>query len=93
MSLQLTIPEDFKYVLVGTFGTVLVTTFLNFRINQFRKEANVAYPAVYADNSEISKDKAKFRFNCAQRGVQNLLELYPHQVILIVIWMFAFFLS
>mmetsp|Transcript_22348 Transcript_22348/g.37881 ORF Transcript_22348/g.37881 Transcript_22348/m.37881 type:complete len:149 (+) Transcript_22348:86-532(+) len=70
------IPSEFALALAGVSLTGVTLVALNGFVGKARKEAGVPYPALYADNAEASKDKKKHRFNCAQRGVQNLLETY-----------------
>jgi len=45
----------------------------------------VKYPSMYADSAEAEKDKAKFVFNCVQRGHQNALETYPQFLFLLLL--------
>ncbi|KAJ8753415.1 hypothetical protein K2173_019814 [Erythroxylum novogranatense] len=66
--------RDYGYVVL-----VLVTyTFLNFwmaaQVGKARKKYKVAYPTLYAVESENKEAKL---FNCVQRGHQNSLELMP----------------
>jgi glutathione S-transferase len=69
-------PKEFPLVLGGLVLTGVTLTALTFRVGGMRKAAGVAYPALYADNAEAKVDQAKFKFNCAQRGVMNLVETY-----------------
>jgi len=62
-------------------GSALISGIVLFviggRVGGLRKELGVPAPYLYADQAVASKDKNAFRFNCAQRGHQNLLESYP----------------
>jgi len=51
---------------VSQYHTILV--------GRFRKASGVPYPNAYASAEDASKDKEKFRFNCAQRAHSNYLE-------------------
>lgn len=78
-------PKEFPLVLGGIVLTGVTLTALTFRVGGMRKAAGVAYPALYADNAEAKVDQAKFKFNCAQRGVMNLVETYPQTLASIAI--------
>jgi glutathione S-transferase len=78
-------PKEFPLVLGGLVLTGVTLTVLTFRVGGMRKAAGVAYPALYADNAEAKVDQAKFKFNCAQRGVMNLVETYAQTVTFVAI--------
>ncbi|PUU72760.1 hypothetical protein B9Z19DRAFT_1166790 [Tuber borchii] len=68
------IPHEFSYALAGLFATALVGQYHSVLVGSARKAAKVPYPNAYASAEDASKDKEKFRFNCAQRAHSNYLE-------------------
>ena len=71
------LPDDFGYVFLGLFLTVLANFYLVINVATRRKKFGIKYPALYADSSHISKDCKKENvdeFNCAQRAHQNTCE-------------------
>ncbi|KAF8973040.1 hypothetical protein BDZ97DRAFT_1778961 [Flammula alnicola] len=46
-------------------------------VNKYRKRANISYPQVYADKTQLEGSKDAHLFNCAQRAHQNTLEYIP----------------
>ncbi|RPB03851.1 membrane-associated proteins in eicosanoid and glutathione metabolism [Choiromyces venosus 120613-1] len=68
------IPHEYSYVLASLFATALVSQYHGIIVGSIRKKAKVPYPNAYASAEDASKDKEKFRFNCAQRAHANYLE-------------------
>jgi len=66
--------RNHSYALAGLFATALVGQYHTFLVGSFRKASGVPYPNAYASAEDASKDKDKFRFNCAQRAHSNYLE-------------------
>ncbi|CAZ86458.1 unnamed protein product [Tuber melanosporum] len=68
------VPQEYSYVLASLFAASLVSQYHTILVGGIRKAAKVPYPNAYASAEDASKDKEKFRFNCAQRAHSNYLE-------------------
>ncbi|KAI8824881.1 uncharacterized protein EV422DRAFT_236550 [Fimicolochytrium jonesii] len=82
--LLLTVTPEHGYALGVAAASALTLQWLAFKVGGARKAANVPYPYMYAERSEIDKDvekdvkkNKKHIFNCTQRAHQNTLEVYP----------------
>ena len=80
MSSGIVIGSDYGYTLAGIALSAVTLQGLHMAVGATRKEAGVEYPALYADDADAKKDKLKYKFNCAQRGVQNINETYTGTV-------------
>ncbi|CAI2174378.1 12192_t:CDS:2 [Funneliformis geosporum] len=69
--------KDFGYVVLTGVASVILTTYLGFKVGGARRNAGVPYPHAYASKEECEKDEKKMIFNCYQRAHQNTLEVYP----------------
>lgn len=70
-------PEGYGFVFGGLFATAAANLYCAINVSLHRKKFGIKYPALYADESHISKacKKEDIRtFNCAQRAHQNTLE-------------------
>ncbi|KAF2101124.1 membrane-associated proteins in eicosanoid and glutathione metabolism [Rhizodiscina lignyota] len=82
MSLSITLPKEYGYVLLTATATFFVSTWHGMRVAPFRKAAKMPYPNAYATTSDIDKadseerKKAMYLFNCAQRAHANFMENY-----------------
>ncbi|RGB26958.1 hypothetical protein C1646_769776 [Rhizophagus diaphanus] len=74
---QIEISKDFGYVISTGFASVILVTYLGFKVGQARRLSGYPYPYVYATKEECDKDQKKLLFNCYQRVHQNTLEFYP----------------
>ncbi|KAF2431744.1 membrane-associated proteins in eicosanoid and glutathione metabolism [Tothia fuscella] len=83
MSVQLTIPREYGYVLAVASATMFFSMWQGLRVGPFRKAAKIPYPQPYASPEELASEKdparkqAMYLFNCAQRAHGNFLENYP----------------
>mmetsp|Transcript_34111 Transcript_34111/g.83646 ORF Transcript_34111/g.83646 Transcript_34111/m.83646 type:complete len:150 (+) Transcript_34111:75-524(+) len=77
MTLTITLTRDHGLVLLSALGAGLTVTMIGGRVGQQRQAAGVPYPYLYADQSVAASNSAAYKFNCAQRGHQNLLETLP----------------
>ena len=69
-----TLPPSHSYVIATAAFSTFIGQWLAIRVGTFRKAAKVLYPNCYATDAEAKVDKAKYLFNCAQRGHANFLE-------------------
>ncbi|GBB92044.1 hypothetical protein RclHR1_19580004 [Rhizophagus clarus] len=74
---QIGLSKDYGYVVATGFASVILVTYLGFRVGKARKVAELPYPYAYATKEECEKDHKKLLFNCSQRVHQNTLEYYP----------------
>jgi len=83
-----TIVVDRAYALVlgGCIASAFTIQIIGFNIvGAARKKAGLKYPAMYYDREEAERDPEKNKFNCAQRGHQNLLETFSSQLFLFLL--------
>jgi len=82
MSIAISVPKEYGYVLLTATGTFFLSTWHAMRVGPFRKAAGVPYPNQYASPEEIAtaatpeKAQSLHLFNCAQRAHYNYLENY-----------------
>ncbi|KAK8202115.1 hypothetical protein M8818_005641 [Zalaria obscura] len=79
MSLSITVPQEYGYVVVTAASTFFLGMWHGIRVGGFRKAAGVGYPCPYADSAQMSaadadKKHSMYLFNCAQRAHGNYLE-------------------
>ncbi|KAL6716874.1 hypothetical protein ACLMJK_004786 [Lecanora helva] len=85
MSLTLTIPKEYGYVLgVATLSTV-VACWHSVNTAIFRRKAKVPYPNAYCTHAEAKESKEKYLFNCAQRAHAHYQENHPQMLVGLVI--------
>eukprot|EP01125_Pyxidicula_operculata_P002217 TRINITY_DN12127_c0_g1_i1.p1 TRINITY_DN12127_c0_g1~~TRINITY_DN12127_c0_g1_i1.p1 ORF type:complete len:152 (-),score=27.43 TRINITY_DN12127_c0_g1_i1:46-501(-) len=80
----ITIAKEYGYVLASVLATGITTFVLGGKIGGLRKKYNVPLPFLYADEARAKVDTDAYKFNCAQRGHQNLLETHPFIVFLLL---------
>jgi len=81
MAVTLVLDKSYALVLAGCIASGITLQFIGFGVvGGARKAAGLKYPAMYFDRKEAEEDPEKKKFNCAQRGHQNLLETYPTQL-------------
>jgi len=76
-----TLEQDHGLLLAGCLGTGVVLFAIGAMVGGARQKAGLKYPAMYFDNADALKDPEKNKFNCTQRGHQNLLESYTFQLL------------
>jgi len=81
MSVTVTFPKEYGYVLATATSTFIISTWHAMRVGPFRKAAQIPYPTAYASDEQMSaatpeKKKAMYLFNCAQRAHYNFMENY-----------------
>jgi len=82
MSISITVPKEYGYVLLTVAGTFVLSTWHGMRVGPFRRAAKIPYPTQYASDTQIAaadSEQAKtamYLFNCAQRAHYNFLENY-----------------
>jgi uncharacterized membrane protein YecN with MAPEG domain len=69
----LALPDHYGYVALSVGSAALLNQYLAVRVALARREAGVAYPALYAEGT----GEAANVFNCTQRAHQNTLEYIP----------------
>jgi glutathione S-transferase len=67
----ITLTKEHGYVLGVAVASVFVLQWMALKVGLARKAAHVEYPNMYATDTEAKENKAKFIFNCAQRGHQK----------------------
>ncbi|KAB5596314.1 hypothetical protein CTheo_299 [Ceratobasidium theobromae] len=78
MSITITVPENYGYVVLAAISTGFLTAFQTTLVSRGRKKAGIAYPQLYAEKAEAQKSFDAMKFNCAQRAHANTLEFLPH---------------
>ncbi|QRV87752.1 DDE family endonuclease [Ceratobasidium sp. AG-Ba] len=78
MSVTITLPEHYGYVVLAAVSTGFLTAWQTSYVSSGRKKAGVKYPQMYAEREQMEKDPEAVRYNCAQRAHQNTLEWLPH---------------
>lgn len=77
ITMQLTVPEEYGFVLLGLFATLIANFYLIINVAKLRKKFGIQYPALYATDKHLSNDCKPddiIKFNCAQRAHQNTCE-------------------
>ncbi|KAL0467046.1 hypothetical protein QR685DRAFT_533245 [Neurospora intermedia] len=74
MTIILTLPDEYGYVLLATVSTFFANSFHSINTGIQRKAAGIKYPAAYAPQEVAEKDPKAFAFNCAQRAHANFTE-------------------
>ncbi|KAJ3331240.1 Microsomal glutathione S-transferase 3 [Blyttiomyces sp. JEL0837] len=77
MTITLTIPGEYGYVIATAAFSTLYVTYLGVNVGSYRRKAGINYPHMYASKEECEKDRNALLFNCAQRVHGNTLEWYP----------------
>jgi glutathione S-transferase len=77
MSLTITLPKEFPYVIASLTTIPYVLIYQIFLVGKNRKASGIKYPQLYAEKSEAAASPAALKFNCAQRAHQNTLENLP----------------
>ncbi|KZF21591.1 membrane-associated proteins in eicosanoid and glutathione metabolism [Xylona heveae TC161] len=85
MSLTLTVPSDYGFVVLAAASTFFVGLWHGGIVGTFRKAAKVPYPNAYASPEQAAKETAAFQFNCAQRAHGNYLEHQPSVLIALLL--------
>ncbi|KAF7366488.1 hypothetical protein MSAN_00906000 [Mycena sanguinolenta] len=70
----ITVPEGTSYVAASLLSSVFLLTWQGIKVSGARKEANIAYPRLYAEKAEMEASPAALKFNCVQRAHANTLE-------------------
>ncbi|KAI3427201.1 hypothetical protein D9Q98_007137 [Chlorella vulgaris] len=70
------VPLDYGWVMASVAYTAAVAQWNAIQVSKARKEYGVPYPLVYA----MGEGEAANKFNCTQRGHQNMLETLPLQL-------------
>ncbi|KAE9986174.1 hypothetical protein EG328_006437 [Venturia inaequalis] len=82
MSISITLPAEYGYVLATATGSFILSTWHGMRVGPFRKAAKIPYPTQYASDSllasttDSTQKQNLYLFNCAQRAHYNFLENY-----------------
>ncbi|KAI3427202.1 hypothetical protein D9Q98_007138 [Chlorella vulgaris] len=69
-------PADYGWVMASVAYTAAVSQWQSIQVMKARKECGVPYPLMYA----TGEGEAANKFNCTQRGHQNMLETLPLQL-------------
>ncbi|KAK5016042.1 hypothetical protein LTR60_002594 [Cryomyces antarcticus] len=82
MSLILTVPQEYGYVVLSAAATFWVANWQGVRTTHFRQDAGVPYPHPYASASQMAsatpdQKQKMYLFNCSQRAHANFLENQP----------------
>lgn len=86
MSVTLTLPREFGYVLATAVGSFFVHHgYAASQVMTARKRFEVKYPALYADKENCPNDENRRKFNCVQRAAQNSLENQPIFLTLLIL--------
>jgi len=71
-----------SYVILVSLGLMpLLATVQGTIVTGFRKPAGVPYPNAYATAQQVKENKDAYKFNCAQRAHQNLMENMPQTMV------------
>ncbi|KAH8682592.1 glutation S-transferase [Xylariales sp. PMI_506] len=82
MSLSITVPREYGYVILTATASFILSTWLGIRTGPFRKAAKVPYPTHMVSREEVEnadspeQKQALHLFNCAQRGHYQFMEHY-----------------
>jgi len=79
------VPDDYGYVLLTFLASFVVNLWLGGTVGKARKKYGVKYPTMYLvtiKDGIISQDN---QFNCVQRSHQNMLEIYPSVMGLVIL--------
>ncbi|KAG8750566.1 hypothetical protein FRC12_012830 [Ceratobasidium sp. 428] len=82
MSTIVVLPEYYGYVALATISTGFLNILQIQLVSSTRKKANIKYPQMYAEKSEMKANFDAMKFNCAQRAHQNTLEFVPQVLFL-----------
>ncbi|KAI9885520.1 MAG: hypothetical protein M1823_002702 [Watsoniomyces obsoletus] len=74
MTLTLSLPNDYGYVVLAATASALMQNWLSFTVADLRKRAKLPYPHAYASDSAIKTDAAAYAYNCGQRAQANVAE-------------------
>ncbi|KAI9711978.1 MAG: hypothetical protein M1820_001686 [Bogoriella megaspora] len=91
MSMSITVPKEYGYVLLTAASTTVVASWIGFRVGIFRKATRIIkYPQRYAEQSQIAEASPEqkqrlYQYNCAQRAHGNFVEWHPSVVIAMMI--------
>eukprot|EP01123_Difflugia_compressa_P007151 TRINITY_DN196_c0_g1_i1.p1 TRINITY_DN196_c0_g1~~TRINITY_DN196_c0_g1_i1.p1 ORF type:complete len:171 (+),score=17.86 TRINITY_DN196_c0_g1_i1:62-514(+) len=81
----ITLTPEHGYCLASCIATGVTLFIIGGRVGGKRAALGVELPYLYADRADAERDPQKKRFNCLQRGHQNLLESYTTQLLLLLI--------
>ncbi|MCJ1289853.1 hypothetical protein MMC34_001386 [Xylographa carneopallida] len=85
MSISLTVPKEYGYVLLAAASTSALNIWLGAFVGSYRKAARVPYPNAYATATEAAASKEKYLFNCAQRSHAQFIEQLPAFLITLLV--------
>lgn len=71
MSVTLTVPAEYGYVIMTAVSTFFVNIYHGVLTGQARKKSGITYPVSYADKALADKDPNAYAFNCGKFLVVN----------------------
>ncbi|CAK5278363.1 unnamed protein product [Mycena citricolor] len=74
MTSTITVPTGFSWVAAALASTTILLMGQSITVSKHRAAAGIAYPQLYADKEEASKNPLAHKFNCVQRAHQNTIE-------------------
>ncbi|KQK13598.1 microsomal glutathione S-transferase 3 [Brachypodium distachyon] len=82
MAVSIELTKEYGFVVLVVVAYAFLNFWMAFQVGKARRKYKVAYPTLYAVESE-NKD-AKL-FNCVQRGHQNSLEMMPMFFVMVLL--------
>ncbi|KAH7885978.1 hypothetical protein F5I97DRAFT_1181994 [Phlebopus sp. FC_14] len=77
MSAQIALPQGFGCVPASLISLGWLLVWQTALVARARRRAGIAYPQLYAEQTEVKANPAALQFNCTQRCHQNTLEALP----------------